>query len=350
MKGVSEVIAIILILMITIALAATAYTFMSATMSDTTAAASASVSTTTSSMLTSFIIESADANYIYVRNIGQSTLTNLSVYVNDEMVNFAQGPVEPGDVESISLGQVAMKGDSVKVTSSNGFSANKVLSTDCYGSVAYWKLDENGGSTAHDSSPYGNAGNLTNGPTWTNGRFGNGLLFDGVNDYVNVLIPSFLSDQQGAITCWIKFASISQSLYGIPFAISDGAQKDEAYIYVESARGISFTVSQTGTGLVKVKTANLVITDTNWHFLVVQSNGTSITLYIDGIQTALTTQAGTNSGQWFYNATNANMSTIGTLKRASLTATFNGTIDDVAIWNRSLTTTEIDRLYNRAIY
>ncbi len=54
MRGISEVIAIILILMITIAIAGLAYMFMSTTMSDVTASAGSTVDTTTSSMTTSF--------------------------------------------------------------------------------------------------------------------------------------------------------------------------------------------------------------------------------------------------------------------------------------------------------
>jgi flagellin-like protein len=51
MRGVSEIIAIILILMITISLAGLAYMFISTTMSDVTSSAGSTVDTTTSSML-----------------------------------------------------------------------------------------------------------------------------------------------------------------------------------------------------------------------------------------------------------------------------------------------------------
>ena len=52
------------------------------------------------------------------------------------------------------------------------------------GLVAHWKFDEGSGTTASDSSGSGNAGTLTNGPLWTDGRIGKGLYFDGIDDNV----------------------------------------------------------------------------------------------------------------------------------------------------------------------
>ena len=46
--------------------------------------------------------------------------------------------------------------------------------------VAYWKFDETSGTTANDSSGYGNNGTVY-GATWSGGC----LSFDGVNDYIN---------------------------------------------------------------------------------------------------------------------------------------------------------------------
>jgi hypothetical protein len=50
------------------------------------------------------------------------------------------------------------------------------------GLVGWWKFDEGSGTVAYDSSGNGNDGNLTNGPTWTTGKIGGALSFDGVND------------------------------------------------------------------------------------------------------------------------------------------------------------------------
>ena len=72
------------------------------------------------------------------------------------------------------------------------------------GLVGWWKFDEGSGTVAYDSSGNGNNGNLTNGPTWTTGKIGGALSFDGENDYVDV--PSIQSVNGGGVTfaVWIK--------------------------------------------------------------------------------------------------------------------------------------------------
>ena len=54
------------------------------------------------------------------------------------------------------------------------------------GLVGWWKFDETSGTVAYDSSGNGNHGTLTNGPTWTDGKIGGAINFDGINDYINL--------------------------------------------------------------------------------------------------------------------------------------------------------------------
>ena len=49
---------------------------------------------------------------------------------------------------------------------------------------AYWHFDEGGGMMAADSSANANTGTLGGGASWTGGRFGSALAFDGLNDEV----------------------------------------------------------------------------------------------------------------------------------------------------------------------
>jgi uncharacterized protein (TIGR02145 family) len=53
------------------------------------------------------------------------------------------------------------------------------------GLAGYWKLDENTGTSAGDSSTNGNTGTLTSGPTWGTGQIGSGVDFDGTDDYID---------------------------------------------------------------------------------------------------------------------------------------------------------------------
>ena len=67
-----------------------------------------------------------------------------------------------------------------------------VANTQTAGLTAGYAFDETTGTTAADASGHGITGTLTNGPTYTAGKYGNALTLDGVNDYVNLGNPTAL--------------------------------------------------------------------------------------------------------------------------------------------------------------
>ena len=69
--------------------------------------------------------------------------------------------------------------------------------------VGFWNFNEKSGLTASDGSGSSNHGSIL-GPTWTEGKCGSGLAFDGINDYVKVADNTSL-DITAAITleAWI---------------------------------------------------------------------------------------------------------------------------------------------------
>jgi len=139
MKGVSEVIAIILILMIVIALAALAYTFFSDTMGQITGQASTSVGQTSDAMATSFMIEAARNTSTTVnatiRNTGSQSidLSKLTVYVNDAYVTVTSGnttgTLVSGATANLGMSVSGYTCNSIlKVTGTTGFTQSKVIS------------------------------------------------------------------------------------------------------------------------------------------------------------------------------------------------------------------------------
>ena len=71
------------------------------------------------------------------------------------------------------------------------------------GLVAYWSFDEGSGNIAYDASGNGNHGTLINGPKWTQGKIGQALSFDGVDDYVDTpLLQNSVTEY--TIEAWIK--------------------------------------------------------------------------------------------------------------------------------------------------
>jgi hypothetical protein len=76
--------------------------------------------------------------------------------------------------------------------------------------VGYWPFDEGSGTIAKDYSGNGNDGTLCNGstcgvqgPTWTTGKVGGALSFDGVDDYVDTSLI-FNSPSYFTVAAWVK--------------------------------------------------------------------------------------------------------------------------------------------------
>jgi len=71
------------------------------------------------------------------------------------------------------------------------------------GLVGYWKFDEGSGTTAYDSSGNNNHGTIY-GATWANGKYGNALQFDGIDDYVEIPFSSSLTLKNWTLMAFCK--------------------------------------------------------------------------------------------------------------------------------------------------
>jgi glucose/arabinose dehydrogenase/PKD repeat protein len=90
-----------------------------------------------------------------------------------------------------------------------------LLAADPLGITAGYAFNEISGTTAADASGHGIVGTLTNGPTFSSGRYGNAVSLDGSNDYVNLGNPSALQ-LTGSMT-------LSAWVYASSFPVDDAA-------------------------------------------------------------------------------------------------------------------------------
>src|SRR3990167_464828 len=101
------------------------------------------------------------------------------------------------------------------------------------GLVGWWKLDEGSGTSAGDSSGQGNTGTLAASPgtpTWTTGKIGQGLSFDGSDDYVSVAnLSSQIVNSNISIAEWVKPVNNPSSYDGY-FGFRNGDTDDSFYI------------------------------------------------------------------------------------------------------------------------
>jgi len=84
--------------------------------------------------------------------------------------------------------------------------------------VAWWTLDEGSGTVALDWSGHGNHGTLANGPQWVNGYDGGALQFDGSDDSVIYYLPAEETWSAYTVAVWAKAGSIWQSNNSCVFA------------------------------------------------------------------------------------------------------------------------------------
>jgi len=195
--------------------------------------------------------------------------------------------------------------------------------------VAFWTFDEGSGNTAKDISGNNNNGQIT-GATWTTGKFGNGLSFDGVDDYVGVANPTDFS-QNATVSLWAKWSftgtptTLSMVTFGTgswAFYLGTGSQNPGKIALAWHAGLASTWHFAIGPG---------GLNDGNWHHIAATKNGSTITTYIDGIAYPYT------PGGWM---TIASINAIGNGSYGY----FNGTIDEFAVYNRALTPDEIQKI------
>jgi hypothetical protein len=204
---------------------------------------------------------------------------------------------------------------------------------------------------ALDKSGNGNRGTLTNGPTRVAGKIGQGLQFDGVDDYVNAGNASNLHMTQNTsmtFSAWIKVRNV----HGDDFTIlryddiddADGDAPSTRNLYVFRVT-IGFALQfffgpSSGTS---GPTSNSTLSLNQWYHVVAVRDVAADTasVYINGIADGTATD--TTTGTW---ETTGQALYIGRFKNASSNEWFSGPIDDVRIYNRALNADEIKRLYN----
>ena len=203
--------------------------------------------------------------------------------------------------------------------------------------LGHWKLDKGDGNTAYDSSGF-NHGTIE-GATWTSGKFDGALSFDGVDDYVGVNNPdnlNFGSSIDFTFAAWIK-AETSQRKHP---AIIGRRNPGNAHGYIFFLHSYGKLAVQLNDGI----HSNYISTgpdlsDDTWHHVAATGDRDGyLIFYIDGVQ------AGQNniSGKGNIDST-ANLY-IGWEERHATLTYFNGIIDEVRIYSRVLSESEIRKL------
>jgi len=213
------------------------------------------------------------------------------------------------------------------------------------GLVGYWNFDEGGGLTAYDRSGNLNHGTLTNmdaDTDWTDGQLGGALDFDGSNDYVEVGDTNVLDISSSfSISVWI----LKGSNTGYDMILMKTPDQNNANYYITTTSDeIAMGFTDVPANWNECATSATNIVTSAWYHLVgvFDDDGNTQTIYVNSLSQAVTgTCAPAVSPQ-----TNAGSIYVGESQLSGGGEWFDGIIDDVRIYNRALTPTEVRRLYN----
>jgi Ca2+-binding RTX toxin-like protein len=207
------------------------------------------------------------------------------------------------------------------------------------GLVAYWRLDEAGGTTAVDSSGFGNTGEVSGGAVRVEGRWGNALEFDGSTGKVFIPRSLWLERQELTVSAWVRRLGTQGEFKYIFAKGATGCNAASYGLYTGPNEGLMFYVS-TDAGLFFTRSpdAGPGVWDGVWHHVAGTYDGSNVRLFVDGVEvgSGTPTTAGID-----YSTTNSTDGYIGSYPGCT-DHDFAGSIDDVRIWERALSGTEIN--------
>ncbi|MEJ0088278.1 MAG: LamG-like jellyroll fold domain-containing protein [Limisphaerales bacterium] len=212
-------------------------------------------------------------------------------------------------------------------------SANRARGNPCLpapsGLVGWWSAE---GSASNQIA--GSSGTLAGNASYGPGEVGQGFIFDGNGDGVALGSPASLQLQNFTIETWIKRASTTVVSYGSGGNGTIFSYGTGAYYFGIGAAGFLF-FSQAGN---PDYVTGPYITDTNFHHVAVTKVGSTVVFYMDGVaypaaayDVTFTFSNGSPAiGYWGENGDSG----------------FLGTLDELSIYNRALSLSEIQAIYN----
>ncbi|MEM5802819.1 MAG: DUF2341 domain-containing protein [Candidatus Aenigmatarchaeota archaeon] len=271
----------------------------------------------------------ADGNVSYFKIVLPAGTFSWRIYANDSSNAFS---ATPQSTFTISKGIP-------KLTLGNGMA---VINTSNL--VGYWRFETNNGSHTFDSSGYGNDGKLFNFANITNatvdGRFGKAFRY--LNDtyrYVNIPDSDILDfgTSDFSVSFWYK-AELPYT-QAAPVSKKGSGWNDPGWVFVTSSG--SPTISFCGNTNENV-CAGWTFGDTNWHHVVGVRIGSSLYIYGDGILRSVVSHSS-------YANSSSNNEPLRIGYDDGWYNSVNGIIDELMIFNRSLTNDEIKMLYQSRV-
>jgi hypothetical protein len=209
--------------------------------------------------------------------------------------------------------------------------------------LAWWKLDEAGGTNVLDWSGHGHHGTLGEDASWVDGYDLTGVQFDGRGDYVGFGTPAdlYLPDTY-TYTAWFKPGEDIYGDSGPQYLLCIGSRSDLVF-GVEDGVGVNGDLMlhyyDTQPSFNAVGVGQTSWNANEWHMVVGTKDATGHKIYLDGELKNFDA----NINQDNFGGATSRMISLGA-RAWTGHQYFNGSIDDVRIYNKALTDEEIQQV------
>jgi hypothetical protein len=228
--------------------------------------------------------------------------------------------------------------DATTTTSTNGYTYVVGCVAAPANIVGWWRAEGN----AADSVGTNN-GTLASGATTAAGKVGQAFTFDGVNDSMNVPMSTSLQLSSAVtIEFWMK-GDPSNNLA----TCCQGLVTTDMYGIEIAGSGVHFGVSTDNGATTPFPSSGQVSISTNqWHHIAGTYDGSTIALYVDGVLAASSSHSGALSSNSGFLSIGSEDGRTGACPSCVGTRYFKGLLDEVGIYGRALSSSEIQSLYD----
>lgn len=211
--------------------------------------------------------------------------------------------------------------------------------------ISYWKLDDLAGNAIDSASA--NDGTVFGATQGVAGKIGTAYSFDGLNDYVNIdpLVAGVATNTIGAWSIWAKpsLGSVDRI-----FSIADTSANEFVILSMNATGTISGQLRTVVENKWAFTTDNIVLTDGVFSHIVLNMDGVEPNLYVDNVDVPITFAISTDKTAWIVDLTGADNARMATFRRNGLADAdfYDGVLDEIGVWSRNLTISEIAELWN----
>jgi len=255
-----------------------------------------------------------------------SNISDNQYYIINAIIEDITPPAVNFTYPTPSSGTQSENSIYVNISSSDDFDTSTFV--DFNNSLVFWmRMDEYNSTTVIDNSSYGNDGVVTGATYTSSGKFGGAYEFDGDADYITSSPQWNYSSSGFTYNIWIKSAQTSNTPISHSSSTYGGVTLYNNLWYVNNGAWVSVSAD--------------IQTDNEWYMYTCNWNGSVLTSYRNGNPI----QSVNISNPRFYSDSVLNIGK----DRPDQTRYFTGSLDEVMIFSRALSASEISSLYNSSI-